>query len=145
MGLKIFVNLPAHDLEVTKAFYTALGATINPDFTDDNAACVVWDDDIYFMVLKPEFMATFTTKPIADPRESAQVAVALMLDSREEVDAKADLVVANGGAAPRDPEDYGFMYQRSCEDPSGNILEFGWMDPKAAEVGPEAYLAEQGA
>ncbi len=145
MGLKIFVNLPAHDLEATKAFYTALGATINPDFTDDNAACVAWNDDIFFMVLKPEFMATFTTKAIADPRESAQVAVALMLDSREEVDAKADLAVAHGGAAPRDPEDYGFMYQRSVEDPSGNIIEFGWMDARAAEVGPEAFMAEQGA
>jgi predicted lactoylglutathione lyase len=145
MGLKIFVNVPAHDLEASKAFYVGLGATINPDFTDENAACVVWNDDIFFMILTPEFFATFTSKPIANPHESAQVAVALMLDSREEVDAKAEAAVAHGGSAPRDPEDYGFMYQRSCEDPSGNIIEFGWMDPRAAEVGPEAYMAEQGA
>lgn len=145
MSLKIFVNLPSHDLEASKAFYVALGARIEPKFTDENAACIVWNDDIYFMVLTPAFLGTFTAKPIVDPRTAAQVATALMLDSREDVDAKVTAGLANGGNEPKEPQDYGFMYQRQLEDPSGNIIEFGYMDPHAAEVGPEAYMAEQGA
>ena len=73
---KVFVNLPTSDLDRAKAFYTALGCEISPQFTDENAACIVWSEDIYFMVLKREFFATFTDKPIADPNEVAQVSVA---------------------------------------------------------------------
>ena len=145
MNTKIFVNLPSHDLEASKAFYLALGATLNTNFTDDNAACIVWNDDIYFMVLKTSFLQTFTDKPIIDPRTSAQVAIALMVDSREEVDTMAQAGLAAGGTEPREAQDYGFMYQRGLEDPSGNNIELGYMDPHAVEVGPEAYMAEQNA
>ncbi|MFT4298482.1 MAG: glyoxalase [Aeromicrobium sp.] len=145
MNTKIFLNLPSHDLEASKAFYTAVGATVNPNFTDDNAACLVFTEDIYLMVLRTDFMASFTDKPIVDPAEAAQAITCFMLDSREEVDTFVTAALACGGREPREALDYGFMYQRSIEDPSGNIIEVGYMDPKAAEVGPEAYLAEQGA
>ena len=142
---KVFVNLPTTDLERAKAFYTALGCEINPAFTDENAACVVWSDDIYFMVLKREFFATFTDKPIADPHAVAQVSVTFSHDSREDVDAIIEKGLAAGGVEPKPAQDYGFMYSRDIDDPDGNSLGFLYMVPEAAEKGPEAYMAEQGA
>lgn len=138
----IFVNLTTTDLERSKAFYVALGAEINPLFSDENAACVVWDEQTYFMVLTHEHFAQFTDKPIADPATSAQVIVSFMRDSREAVDAVVEAGLAAGGTEPRESKDYGFMYQRSMEDPDGNLIEFGYMEPQAAEGGPEAYAGE---
>jgi predicted lactoylglutathione lyase len=141
----IFVNLPTNDLERAKAFYTSLGATINPMFTDENAACVVFSDDIYFMVLTREYLGTFTDKQIIDPKTHAQVSIAFTRDSRDEVDDVLAKGLAAGGTEPREAQDLGFMYSRDLEDPDGNILGFLFMEPAAVEKGPEAYLAEQGA
>lgn len=139
----IFVNIRTSDLERSKAFYTALGATLNPRFTDDNAACIVWSDSVYFMVITPEHFATFTDKQPVDPRTHAQVLIALSRDSREDVDKAIEAGVAAGGSEPTEPKDYGFMYSRDLDDPDGNGVEFFYMDPVAAEKGPEAYMAEQ--
>ena len=145
MTTNIFVNLPTSDLDRAKAFYSGLGWSIEPNFTDENAACIVIADNIYLMVLTREFFATFTDKPIADPHTSAQVETALSRDSREEVDALLEKVLASGGAEPRPAQDYGFMYARDFEDPDGNHFSALYMDPKAVEMGPEAFMAEQNA
>ncbi|MBN9154098.1 MAG: glyoxalase [Microbacterium sp.] len=142
MATNIFVNLPTNDLERSKAFYTALGAGINPLFTDENAACIVWDDNVYFMVLTRDYFATFTDKQVADATTSAQVLVALSRDSREDVDRIVEAGLSAGGTEPRPATDLGFMYNRDLEDPDGNVLEFLYMDPAAAEQGPEAFMAE---
>jgi predicted lactoylglutathione lyase len=139
----IFVNLPTSDLERSKKFYTALGFGINPDFTDENAACVVVDDNIFLMVLTREFFAGFTDKQVADPKTHAQVLTAFSRPSRDEVDAILEKGRSAGGEEPRAAQDFGFMYSRDLEDPDGNILEFVWMDPHAAEIGPERFMAEQ--
>jgi predicted lactoylglutathione lyase len=140
----MFVNLPVTDLDRAKAFYTAIGYTINPLFTDHNAACVVVEEDHnYFMILVREYFQTFTDLPIGDPAVNPSVATALFLDSREEVDAAVVAGLAAGGSEARPATDYGFMYQRQLSDPDGNILEFGWMDPVAAAQGPEAFTNQQ--
>jgi predicted lactoylglutathione lyase len=140
----MFVNLPVTDLERAKAFYTAIGYTINPAFTDHNAACVVVEEDhSYFMILVREFFQTFTDLPIGDPAVNPSVSVALFMDSRDEVDATAAKGLAAGGSEPRPAADYGFMYQRQINDPDGNVLEFGWMDPVAAQQGPQAFADQQ--
>ena len=144
MSTSIFVNLPTTDLERSKAFYTSLGFDINPLFTDENAACVVLGDNIYFMVLTREYLGTFTDKQIIDPKTHAQTSIAFTRDSRDEVDAVLAKGLAAGGTEPREAQDLGFMYSRDLEDPDGNILGFLYMDPTAAEQGPDAYLAEQG-
>lgn len=141
---QIFVNLPTLDLEQAKAFYSALGTQIVPEFSDENAACVKWDDSIFFMILTKEYLQTFTDKPIADPHSTAQVMTALSCDSREDVDAMRTTILESGGGENRPPQDHGFMYAISMTDPDGNILEFMWMDPTAAEVGPEAFLEAEG-
>jgi predicted lactoylglutathione lyase len=144
MSTKVFVNLPTTDLERSKAFYAALGCDINPLFTDANGACIVWSEDVYFMMLTREFFASFTDKKVADPQGTAQVLVALSRDSRDDVDAVLAAGLANGGTEPKDAQDYGFMYSRDLEDPDGNVLEFMYMSEEAAAKGPEVYMAEQG-
>lgn len=140
----MFVNLPVTDLERAKAFYTALGFTINPKFTDHNAACVVVEDDhSYFMILVREYFQTFTKLPIGDNAVNPAVSTAIFLDSREAVDATVEAGLAAGGAEPQEANDYGFMYQRGLTDPDGNIIDFGWMDPVAAEQGPEAFAGQE--
>ncbi len=140
----MFVNLPVTDLERAKAFYEALGFAINPLFTDHNAACVVVEPDhSYFMILTREFFQTFSDLPIGDPTAAVSAATAIFLDSREAVDTAVAAGLAAGGSEAQPAADYGFMYQRQLTDPDGNILEFGWMDPVAAEQGPEAFANQQ--
>lgn len=140
----MFVNLPVTDLDRAKAFYEALGFRINPLFTDHNAACVVVEEDhSYFMILVRDFFQTFTDRPIGDPVATVSVTTAIFVDSREQVDAAIAAGLAAGGSEDRPAADYGFMYQRQLTDPDGNLLEFGWMDPVAAEQGPEAFMNQQ--
>jgi hypothetical protein len=140
----MFVNWPVTDLERAKAFYTAIGFTINPQFSDHNAACVVVEEDhSYFMILVRDYFQTFTDLPIGDAAVNPSVSTAIFLDTREDVDAAVSQGIAAGGSEARAASDYGFMYQRQLADPDGNILEFGWMDPVAASQGPEAFAAQQ--
>jgi len=141
---QMFVNLPVTDLDRAKAFYEALGFSINPQFTDHNAACVVVEDGHnYFMILTREYFQTFTQLPIGDNAKNPSVSTAIFLDSREAVDAAVEAGIAAGGTQPGEATDYGFMYQRGVTDPDGNVLDFGWMDPVAAAQGPEAFAAQQ--
>lgn len=140
----MFVNLPVTDLERAKAFYTAIGFTINPLFTDHNAACVVVEDNhSYFMILTREFFQSQTALPVGDPAVSPTAGTAIFLDNREAVDAAVAAGIAAGGSEPHPASDYGFMYQRGLTDPDGNVVDFGWMDPFAAQHGPEAFLNQQ--
>jgi uncharacterized protein len=140
----MFVNLPVTDLERAKEFYTAIGFPINPKFTDHNAACVIVEEDhSYFMILLRDFFQSFTDLPIGDPAVSPSSATAIFFDSREEVDKAVTDGLAAGGSEARPASDYGFMYQRQLTDPDGNIIEFGYMDPAAAEQGPEAVANQQ--
>ena len=141
---QIFVNLPVTDLDRAKAFYTAIGFTINPMFTDHNAACVVVEEGhSYFMIETREFFQSMTKLTIGDPAVNPTSGTSIFLDSREAVDAAVAAGVAAGGAEVGQPADYGFMYQRGLTDPDGNILEFGWMDKVAAAEGPEAFMNQQ--
>ena len=132
MSKLIFVNLPVTDLPAARAFYEAIGATNNPMFTDETAACMVFTDVIHVMLLTHDKFAQFTPKRIADAKETSEVLIAISADSREAVDEIADKALAAGGREPRDRQDYGFMYSRSFEDPDGHIWEPIWMDMEAA-------------
>src|SRR4029453_14714385 len=114
--------------------------TINPLFTDENAACVVLGDNVYFMVLTREYFGTFTEKQVVDPKTQAQVSIARSRDPREDVDDVLAKGLAAGGSEPRPAQDYGFMYSPDLDDPDGNNLSFLFMEPAAADMGPEAYL-----
>lgn len=141
----IFVNLPVTDLSRSIAFYEAVGATLNPLFTDDTAACMVFSETIHAMLLTHAKWATFTDRKIPDAHATAQVLLALSEDGREAVDARVAAASAAGGSPdPTPTQDFGFMYGRSYTDPDGHIWEVMWMDPAAAAAGPEAFAESQG-
>jgi uncharacterized protein len=129
MSRKIFVNLPIKDMERSKSFFSALGFSFNPQFTNEQGACMVVSDSIFAMLLVEPFFQTFTRKPIADARKSTEVLVCLSCDSREDVDALVRKALAAGGTAPNAPQDHGFMYGHGFEDPDGHVWELVWMDP----------------
>jgi len=136
--MQIFINLPVENVDRAKAFYTALGWSINENFTDENAACVVIDDDKYLMVLRRDFYATFLDgKAVGDPTTTSLALVSFDLPSKEAVDAFAERAAAAGARIGK-TQDLGFMYQRQFDDPDGNHFEPFWMDPVAAESGPPA-------
>ena len=140
----IFVNLAVTDLERAKAFYTAVGFRINPVFTDHNAACVVIEDGhSYVMIQTREFFQSMTELTIGDPRVNPTSGTSIFLDSREAVDVAVTAGLGAGGSPVGEPQDFGFMYQRGVTDPDGNVIDFGWMDPVAAEQGPEAFMSQQ--
>ncbi|GIP37852.1 extradiol dioxygenase [Paenibacillus sp. J31TS4] len=128
---KIFVNLPVKDLDRSVAFFSKLGFSFNPHFTDENATCMVIHDNIFVMLLVESFFQTFTKKPIADASRGTEVIVALSTASREQVDELADKALAAGGSVSNDPVDHGFMYTRSFQDPDGHLWEVFHMDPNA--------------
>ena len=132
MPKMIFVNLPVADLERSVAFYQAVGAEQNMQFSDATAAMMVFSETIHVMLLTHDKFSQFTPRRIADARETTQMLLALSADSREAVDEITGLALAAGGREPRPTEDHGFMYGRSFEDPDGQIWEPFWMDLEAA-------------
>ena len=128
------INVP--DLDAAVAFYEALGFSFNPQFTNEQGACMVVGDDIYVMLLVKPFFQTFTGKPIADASKSTEVLVCISADSRAEVDELVRKARAAGGAVPRQPQDHGFMYGHGFEDPDGHIWEVMYMDMAAAPSAP---------
>jgi|SRR5690625_3501313 len=133
MDTQIFVNIPVKDLDKSKSFYEGLGFTINPQFTDETAASVEISDTIYVMLLTHDKAKQFTSKEIADAHETTEVLNALSVGSKEEVNELADRALNNGGTEAAEPQDHGFMFQRSFNDPDGHIWEVLWMDMEAVE------------
>jgi uncharacterized protein len=132
MPQMIFVNLPVTDIPRSRAFYEALGFTINEKFSDANAACVVISEAIYLMILSKPFFQGFSALPVADTKATTSALIALNRDDRAAVDTMVDAALAHGGSSPKPAQDHGFMYQRTFTDPDGNVFEPFWMDPAAA-------------
>jgi uncharacterized protein len=141
MATQIFVNLPVSDLSKSVEFFTALGFTFNPDYTDENATCMIINDDAYVMLLVEGFFKTFTSKDIVDARRSTEVIMAFSADSREGVDGLYHKAIDAGGSSSQPAQDYGFMYSRSFQDPDGHLWEVMWMDP----AGPQSEAATSAA
>jgi uncharacterized protein len=138
MAKQIFVNLPVADLARAKAFYSAVGFSNEPNFTDDTAACMVWSDTIYVMLLTHAKWAEFTSRPIPDSGAS-EVMLAISFDSREEVDRITDASGPAGGTPDINPkQDHGFMYGRDFLDPDGHVWEAFWMDMSQIPAADEA-------
>jgi len=128
----IFVNLPVADLARAMRFYEALGFANEPRFTDETAACMVWSEAIFVMLLTHDKWKTFTKRAIPSS-DSSEVMLAISCDNRDEVSRMADTAGARGGTADINPaQDHGFMFSRSFADPDGHIWEPVWMDPAVA-------------
>jgi uncharacterized protein len=132
MAKMIFVNLPVTDLARATAFYEAIGAVKNPQFSDHTASCMVFSDTIHAMLMTHEKYSQFTSKKIADARTTSEVLLCLSAESRAEVDATVTKAKAAGGTVDHGPQqDHGFMYGRDFEDLDGHAWEVMWMDVEA--------------
>ena len=131
MKTQIFVNLPVKDLSRTVEFFNRLGFTFNPQFTDENATCMIINDNIFVMLLVEKFFKTFTKKEICDTTKNTEVIIALSTESREKVDEMMQNVFEAGGKESREPQDHGWMYGRSFQDINGHLWEIIYMDEKA--------------
>ena len=123
MSTQIFVNLPIKDLQASVEFFGKLGYTFNPQFTDENATCMIISDDIFAMLLVEPYFRSFIEKDVADAHKTAEVILALSAENREAVDALVGKALAAGATEPRPAKDYGFMYQRSYQDLDGHLWE----------------------
>ena len=128
MAKQIFINLAVKDLQKSMDFYTALGFTNNPQFSDDSGKCMVWSEHIFVMILSHEKYATFATKPIADTKSKLAGLFSLSVDSINEVNTIVTNGLNAGGIEPNEMRDYGFMQQRTIEDLDGHTWEVFYMD-----------------
>lgn len=135
MATQIFVNLPVKNLNRSVEFFTQLGFTFNPQFTDETATCMIVATDIFVMLLTEEKFKTFTPKEICDATKSTEVLVCLSLANRPEVDEMVRKAVAAGGSTYNEPKDYGFMYGHGFQDLDGHIWELIYMEPSAISQG----------
>ncbi len=128
MAKQIFINLAVTDIEKSMSFYTSLGFTNNPQFSDDSAKCMVWSEDIFLMIMNHEKFKTFATKPIADTKNTLAGLFSLSMESLDEVNTFMDRGLTAGGIEPHPMRDYGFMQQRTLEDFDGHSWEVFYMD-----------------
>ena len=128
MAKQIFINLAVTNLQKSMDFYTALGFTNNPQFSDDTGKCMVWSENIFVMILNHEKFASFATKPIADTKSNVAALLSLSVNSVDEVNS----IMTNGlqadGIEPSEMKDYGFMQMRTIEDFDGHTWEIFYMD-----------------
>ena len=129
MAKQIFVNLPVKDLNKTVDFFTKLGFTFNPQFTDENATCMIVGENIFVMLLVEKFYKSFIPNhEIADARKTSQVIIAIDVESRSDVDAMMDKALKAGGTKHRDADDHGWMYSKSFADLDGHVWEVLFAD-----------------
>lgn len=128
MAKQIFINLAVKELQKSMDFYTALGFTNNPQFSDDAGKCMVWSEHIFVMLLNHDKFSDFITKPIADNKAAVAGIFSLSLDSFEEVNDRMAKGLKAGGIEPNEMKDYGFMQQRTIEDFDGHTWELFYMD-----------------
>lgn len=136
MKTKIFVNLAIKNLEKTKDFFSKLGYSFNPQFTDEKAACMIVDENIYVMLVIEEFFTYLTTKPVLDAQTGAECTVALSMENKEKVEEWADKALSLGATENKIPHEMNAgenMYTRSLNDLDGHIWEVFWMDPKTIQ------------
>ena len=125
---QIYVNLPVQDVQKTREFWTKLGFSINEQFSDEKAICVIMKEDhIYTMFLKEEFFKTFTDRPVTKG-DTTQTLLAIGVNSREEVDNMVKTAIENGGSKYSEPQDHGWMYQKAFSDLNGHQWEVMYAD-----------------
>jgi len=123
MATQIFVNLPVKDLKKSKAFFEKLGFSFNPQFTNDDGACLVISDTIFAMLLTEKFFQTFTKKTVVDATTSTEVILAISVEKKGQVDELVNKAFKAGGSKSNDPQDYGWMYSWSFQDLDGHLWE----------------------
>ena len=132
MHSQMFINLPVKDLSRSRAFFEGMGYSFNPQFSNEQGACLVLGEHAFAMLLTHAFFAGFTPKPIGDAHQSTQALIALPCESREKVNELVRLAVQGGASTPKPANDHGFMYQHGFHDLDGHVWEVFWMAEQPA-------------
>lgn len=135
MATQVFINFPVKDLNRSIEFFTKLGYTFNPQFTDEKATCMIVSDTIFVMLLVEPFFQSFTKKAIVDTSKAVEVSICLSAESKNAVNEIVDKAVAAGATIPDPANDHGWMYQHSFDDLDGHHWEYAWMDPAGPPQG----------
>ncbi len=132
MKTNIFLGLTVKDLGRAKDFFAGLGFSFNPQFTDQNAACMIIDENIFSMLITEPFFTRFTPKEIANAHQTTECTTCISMESKEKVDEIANKALSLGATENivPDMQQGDTMYGRSINDLDGHIWEFMWMDPK---------------
>lgn len=119
---QIFLTLPVAHVQKSIAFFEALGFSLNPQFSDATAACIVINEHTSVMLGTHDKFRAFTPKAVCDTSQAIEVLISLSCDTRERVDELVAKALAAGGTTHDAPEDLGFMYSHSFIDLDGH----GW-------------------
>ena len=131
MNKQIIFNLPVQDLDRSKAFFSALGFTVNPRYSNENALFMnVVDDTLHVMLMTKAFFESLINKPAVQARDANEVIICLSCESRDEVDRLIARAQAAGARIPHPPEDHGFMYDQGFEDLDGHLWNLVWTAPQ---------------
>ncbi|MDA6070946.1 glyoxalase/bleomycin resistance/extradiol dioxygenase family protein [Flavobacterium sp. AC] len=128
METKIFLNLAVKDLNKSIAFFTQLGFSFNPKFTNEKGTCLVIGKNINAMLLTEEFYQTFTNKQICNTATTSEVIISVSLEARDKVDEMMEKVIKAGGSEYMKTQDYGWMYHRTFLDLDGHHWEVFYMN-----------------
>ncbi len=128
MSKQIFINLAVSNVQKSMDFYTSIGFSNNPQFSDENGKCMVWSNNIFLMLLSHDKFNSFTKKPIANTKNNIAGLYSLSVNSVDEVNEFMEKGLQAGGIEPNEMRDYGFMQQRTLEDFDGHTWEIFYMD-----------------
>ena len=131
MASKIFINLAVKDLKKSIDFFTTLGFSFNPQFTDEHATCMIIAENIFAMLVTEQRFKDFTKKEICNAHKNTEVLIAIDVDNREKVDEMVKIAVGAGGSIYMEPQDHGWMYGHSFADLDGHQWEIMYMDENA--------------
>jgi predicted lactoylglutathione lyase len=119
----IFVNLPVKDLEASMGFFTELGFTFNAEYSDEKAACMVVENNIFVMLLSEARFKDFINDEIADASSATEAIVCLSVDRKEEIEETIAKAVAAGGKPWKPTMEEGPMTGGSFQDLDGHVWE----------------------
>ena len=130
----VFPNYAVADIGRATGFYEALGFSKNPDFSDETTSCMVVSDQVAIMLLEHEkFDEVLVGGQQRAGRGTLENLLAMLLGSRDEVDAFASAGTAAGGtlSKPVEENEWG-MYGGQLTDPDGHIIDFFFMEAPQA-------------
>ncbi|HEX7484132.1 MAG TPA: VOC family protein [Candidatus Saccharimonadales bacterium] len=128
---QLFINLPVKDLDASVDFFTKLGFSFNPQYTDEKGTCMIVGDGAFVMLLTEPFFSQFTKKELVSAEVATETIIAISADSKQAVDTMVDSALEAGGHASNETSDQGFMYTRSFQDLDHHLWEVIYMDENA--------------
>lgn len=130
MTKEIWLNLPAKDIEASKAFFTAIGFTPKPEQSAPGERACIQAGKSVVMLFPESILKNFNGGlEMNDTTKTAQMMISFDAESREEIDELAQKVKNAGGNVFAEPaEIQGWMYGFAFADLDGHRWNGLYMD-----------------